>query len=386
MKRDRQSVDVQVPPRRHDAPEHASIGVAKPRKLAPQKTPVLVLGGSGYVAGELLRLLASHPRLEVAQVTSTSRAGEPVEEVFPHLQGTFGGLELTPPELLPALLDGAGQLAIFSTLPHGESASPVDALLRKTEEAGVQPHVVDLSADFRFASRETYERIYGFPHPAPSRIEEFLCALPEHSVDAHPRHVAHPGCFTTAVVLACTPLLALDIVAPRFAVSAVTGSTGSGRTPKPTTHHPERASNLFAYSPLEHRHAPEMEELIAKAAGRRAELSFVPHSGPFSRGIHATIHADLKAPLSSGAVVAAVREFYSDSPFVHVAGEPPRLKDVIGTNRCRIGLHAKGTSLVAFAVIDNLVKGAAGGAIQWMNRLLGHEETMGLEAPAVGWI
>lgn len=336
------------------------------------------------MAGELLRLLAAHPELEVAQVASASRAGERVDRVFPHLQGAFDGLELTASESVS--FQGAAKLAVFSTLPHGESAAPVDALLRRTEEAGVQTHVVDLSADFRFASQESYERVYGHPHAAPSRLGEFFCAVPEHAAAARPRHIAHPGCFTTAVVLACVPLLALDLVRPRIAVSAVTGSTGSGRTPKATTHHPERSSNLFAYVPLEHRHAPEMEELIAKASHRSAALSFVPHSGPFSRGIYATIHAELKAPRSSELVVEAVREFYSASPFVHVAAEPPRLKDVVGTNRCRIGLHAKGDSLVAFAVIDNLVKGAAGGAIQWMNRLLGHEETLGLEAPALGWI
>jgi N-acetyl-gamma-glutamyl-phosphate reductase common form len=348
--------------------------------------PVVVLGGSGYVAGELLRLLAAHPVLRPAAVVSASRAGEPVEAAFRHLAGCYGGLAFSPPEELPALAARHPRLAAFSAAPHGASAPLVDALLSAAEEAGSEVRVVDLSADFRFPEAAAWEEVYGRPHPAPGRLAEFACAVPEHAGVPPAPHRAHPGCFTTAAVLAAVPLLAAGLVEPRLTVVAVTGSTGAGRTPTPTTHHPERRSTLFAYQPLTHRHGPEMERLAAAASGVKAELDFVPQAGPLARGIYATVSGRLVRPAGAGEVAAALAEFYAGAPFVDVADEPPRLADVVGSNRCRLGVAARGDAVFVFAAIDNLVKGAAGGAIQWMNRLWGLDETAGLTQPGPGWV
>ncbi|MEM7357279.1 MAG: Asd/ArgC dimerization domain-containing protein, partial [Acidobacteriota bacterium] len=169
-------------------------------------------------------------------------------------------------------------------------------------------------------------------------------------------------------------------------VSALTGATGSGRTPKATTHYPERHANLKAYSPLAHRHAPEMEMLLTRLGGAAPRVDFVPHSGPWSRGIHATVHLDLDQPMTTDELTEHYAAFYAQAPFISVAGEPPRLKDVVGINRCHLGIAANGRRGVIFSVIDNLTKGSSGGALHWMNRLCGFDETLGLGRPGLGWI
>jgi len=344
--------------------------------------PVVVLGGSGYVAGELLRLLAGHPHLRPSAILSESQAGEPVESAFPHLTGCFPGLRFSGRDGLFAGLDG--KVAVFCAAPHGAAAALLDGVLAEAEEAGLEAHAVDLSADFRFADAAAYERVYGHAHGAPARLASFHCAVPEHANGTRNRHMAHPGCFTTATLLASVPLLKLGLVEPRLSVVAVTGSTGAGKTPTATTHHPARRSNLFAYSPLSHRHEPEMEALAKAASGVEAEIHFIPQAGPFARGIYATVQGKLLRPGED--VRAALASFYAGSPFVDVLGTPPRLQDVVGTNRCRMGVAVDGDHVAVFSAIDNLVKGAAGGGIQWMNRLLGLPETAGLTQPGPGWL
>lgn len=350
--------------------------------------PVVVLGGSGYVAGELLRLLAGHPGLRLAAAVSESQAATLVETVFPHLAGCFPDVTFASREDIAPLLAGlAGRrVAVFSAAPHGAAAALLDDVISTAEIAGVEPRVVDLSADFRFATAAAYEAVYGHAHGAPGRLTAFRCALPEHVDGGWDGHVGHPGCFTTAVLLAAVPLLRLELIEPRLAVVAVTGSTGAGRTPGPTTHHPARRSNLFAYKPLAHRHAPEMRALAAAAAGVEPEIHFVPQAGPFARGIYATLQARLQRPTPAAEISAALAEFYIAAPFVDVLSEPPRLQDVVGTNRCRLAAAVDGDHLAVFSALDNLVKGAAGGGVQWMNRLLGFPETMGLTQPGPGWL
>ena len=356
--------------------------------LAP--VPVVVLGGSGYVGGELLRLLAGHPAFQVVGVLSESRREMPVVAGFPHLRGTsLEGLRFLGFESAGGLVAGHAALGLFSALPHGESAPRVDALLSLAEGAGCALRAVDLSADFRHRDPARYAAIYGQPHAAPARLAEFTCALPELTRES-PRHVAHPGCFTTAATLALAPLVAGGWIEPRATVVAVTGSTGAGRTPTATTHHPERRSNLFAYSPLAHRHEPEMRALAA-AAGDLAvepEIDFVPHAGPFARGIHATISATLARPTSAEEIRSAVSTFYGilSSSFVSVLDAPPHLQGVVGTNRCDLHFVVRGSRLIAFSVLDNLVKGAAGGGVQWMNRLFSLPEPAGLLLPGLGWL
>ncbi|HYN21261.1 MAG TPA: N-acetyl-gamma-glutamyl-phosphate reductase, partial [Thermoanaerobaculia bacterium] len=279
-----------------------------------------------------------------------------------------------------------GPAAVFCAAPHGAAAALLDEVLGLAERAGAQARAVDLSADFRFADADSYARVYGHPHGAPSRLASFHCAVPEHAEGTPAAHLAHPGCFTTATLLAAVPLLKLGLIEPRLSVVAVTGSTGAGRTPTATTHHPARRSNLFAYSPLAHRHEPEMRTLAKAASGVDAEIHFIPQAGPFARGIYATVQATLRQPLPAAEVRSALATFYEGSPFVDVLDSPPRLQDVVGTNRCRLGVAVDGDHLAVFSAIDNLVKGAAGGGIQWMNRLLGFPETAGLTQPGPGWL
>ncbi len=347
--------------------------------------PTAVLGASGYAAGELMRLLAFHPRLRLTTAISRSHAGRPACAIFPHLRGVWDRLEFAGEEQVDTVLGTSRRVAVFSCMPHGKTAARLDALFTKAEKGAAELRLVDLSADFRLPSAEDYERVYGGAHGAPHRYAEFTCGLPELTAETPDGAIANPGCFTTATVLACAPAQALGLADPCFRVSAVTGSTGSGSSPSATTHHPERHGNIKAYLPLAHRHAPEMEMLLAGLGGEPPEVVFAPHSGPWSRGIHATVHLDLRRATTTGELRRDYADFYADSPFVSVGTEPPRLKEVVATNRCRIGVAASGRRAVVFSVIDNLTKGAAGGAVHWMNRLCGFEETTGLELPGVGW-
>jgi N-acetyl-gamma-glutamyl-phosphate reductase len=347
--------------------------------------PAIVLGGTGYVAGELLRLLAVHPRLALAAVASDSQPGTPVAAAFPHLAASLGGLRFASQEEVLAVVAAEPRSAVLAAAPHGVSAQLIDSLLTHAAAAGARPTVVDISADHRFADPAEYARVYRHPHGAPARLAEFTCAVPEHLAQAPTPHVAHPGCFSTATLLAVVPLLRLGLVEPELFVSAVTGSTGSGRSPTAGTHHPQRHSDLYAYGALAHRHAPEIAALARAAAGTDAHIAFVPHSGPFARGIHATVQARLARSMSGEEVRAALADFYAGGPFVRVLDTPPRIKDVVTSNYAQLSAACDGRSVAVMSVVDNLVKGAAGGAIQWMNRLLGFEETAGLTAPAPGW-
>lgn len=349
--------------------------------------PVVVLGGTGYVSGELLRLLAGHPSLRVAAVVSTSHAGAPVTASFPHLAGCgLDGLVFSDASALAPLVRSGGRLAVFAATPHGATAPLVDGQLTEAEAAGTEAHVVDLSADFRFSDPARFAAVYGSAHTAPHRLAAFSRGVPEHVTGPVGPHAAQPGCFVTAAVLAAYPAFALGLVEPDVFVSGVTGSSGSGRTPAANTHHPERRSTLYAYAPLNHRHEAEMRSLLGVAAGSEPDVAFVPHSGPFVRGIHATLRLTLTTPLPTDEVYAGYRAFYAGAPFVDVAAAPPKLTDVVGTNRARIGVTARGRVLVVTCVIDNLVKGSAGGGIQWMNRLLGLPEAAGLTQPGLGYL
>ncbi len=372
--------------------------------------PVIVLGGTGYVGGEMLRLVAAHPQLELGAAVSTSRAGGLLAESFAHLGPCYPEARFAS---FDAAIDGlanAPHWIVLSAAPHGASAAMVARLLDAAEAAGVKLTVVDASADFRFSDADAFASVYKQPHAAPGRLPEFLCAVPEHSPHIDTPHAAHPGCFATTMLLAIVPLVKAGACSGPFYVSAVTGSTGAGRTPRDTTHHPVRQSNLFAYLPLAHRHAPEVRALAHAAAGREIELHFVPHSGPMARGIHATIFcagssgkdaAELmkhEGAIGAGESMtgrdgrvatelqAVLADYYSGSGFVRVGSTPPRVKDIVGSNYAHLSVAVDGDTIVVCSVLDNLVKGAAGGSIQWVNRLLGLPESLGLTAPAAGWV
>lgn len=349
--------------------------------------PVIVLGGSGYVAGEMLRLVAGHPALELAAAVSTSAAGEPIAGTFGHLRAAYPSETFCSVEQAERMLAEAPHTVLLSAAPHGASAPLVRQFLAAADAAGTELSVADASADFRFADPAAFERVYGFSHPAPELIDRFVCAVPEH-VRATPaaQHAAHPGCFATTMLLGIVPLLGEGLAEASVCVSAVTGSTGAGRTPRATTHHPERQSNLFAYQPLVHRHAPEVAALAEAATNVPLNLHFVPHSGPFARGIHATIFAPMKRTVSRADVHEALAAWYDDAPLVHVLDDLPRMKDVAGGCYAALGAAVDGDTIVVTSVLDNLLKGAAGGTIQWLNRLLGLPQTAGLGDAAPGWL
>jgi N-acetyl-gamma-glutamyl-phosphate reductase common form len=348
-------------------------------------TPAIVLGGTGYVAGELLRLIAGHPQLELAAILSDSQPGAPVAAAFAHLRSAYPELKFAGIDAVETLIRSAARTALFSAAPHGVAAALIDRLLKAAEEAGTRTHCVDISADFRYSSPAAYEAVYKHAHGAPARIREFTCAVPEHLPTSPTPHVAHPGCFATATLLAIVPLLALGLTDPRLFVTGITGSTGSGRKPIEGTHHPHRHSDLYSYGALSHRHVPEIIACAKFATGIEAELNFVPHSGPFARGIHVTVQASLKRSIDTAQALQALKVYYKDCPFVRVGDTAPRSKDVATSNYSNLSAVTNGNSIAVMAVVDNLNKGAAGGAIQWMNRLLGLAETTGLTAAAPGW-
>jgi N-acetyl-gamma-glutamyl-phosphate reductase len=350
-----------------------------------EATPAIVLGGTGYVAGELLRLIAGHPQLKVAAVLSDSQPGTQVADAFPHLRSAYPELKFCGLEEIAGLIRQSPVAALFSAAPHGVSAHLVDRLLTAAGESDARVHCVDISADFRYATPGAYEAVYHHPHGAPERIKDFTCAVPEHLARSPTPHVAHPGCFATAILLASVPLLALGLTDTRLFVTGITGSTGSGRKPMEGTHHPHRHSDLYTYGALSHRHVPEIIACAKRATGIDAEFNFVPHSGPFARGIHVTVQAALKKSITTVQALEALEAYYHDRPFVRVGAAAPRIKDVAGSNYAILGAAANGNSIAVMSVLDNLNKGAAGGAIQWMNRLLGIPETCGLTAAAPGW-
>jgi len=349
------------------------------------RTPTIVLGGTGYVAGELLRLIAGHPRLELAAILSDSQPGAPVALAFPHLRGAYPHLKFASIDDIDAIMRATRESALFCAAPHGVAAGIIDRLLKAAEASGTLAHCVDISADFRYSSAGAYEAVYKHAHGAPARLREFTCAIPEHLQKSPTPHVAHPGCFATATLLASVPLLALGLTDPRLFVTGITGSTGSGRKPTEGTHHPQRHSDLYTYGALSHRHVPEVIACAKLATGVEAEFNFVPHSGPFARGIHVTVQASLKKPLSSGQALQALASYYQHCPFVRVGDTAPRVKDVATSNYASLSAVTNGNSIAVMSALDNLNKGAAGGAVQWMNRLLGFEEITGLTAPAPGW-
>lgn len=344
----------------------------------------VVIGARGYVGGELLRLLSGHPACEEVVAVARSGAGDPIVDSFSHLQPLYG--EQCFVDLATALGDAqeGERWAIFTAVPHGTSASLLSEALPELEQRGVAVKVVDLAADFRLASPEDYESTYRAPHGDPSLYPSFVCALPDLLAPTPDAHIAHPGCFTTAVSLAAAPLVAEGLSEGRIVASCITGSTGSGRAPGAGTHHPHRHANLVGYSPLVHRHRIEMEQLMG-AVGEAPDIIFLPHSGPFSRGIHATLSTRLSREITADQLRDLYRDYYAHSSFVTIVNGTPNLKDVVGSNHCRLGVAAHGDEVVIYSVIDNLLKGAAGGAIQWMNRLFKLAPETGLEQCSSGW-
>ncbi len=341
---------------------------------------VAVIGGSGYVAGELLRLLLQHPEVTECVATSRSQAGKPISDVHPPLipltSARFAGS--TPAEI------SRGQDVVFLSLEHGESSRVATDVF----EAG-PGLVVDLAADFRLQDLRVHEENYG-RHPARDLVSRFRYGLADvyGSRLRGAKAIATPGCFATAAQLALYPLArsGLDL---RPSLFAVTGSSGAGGQPKQTTHHPARANNLFAYSVLSHRHEAEVLQSWRAWSGRPdATARLMAHSGPFVRGIYLTLHAYLPEPAAAPAadhVVSLFQQAYAGRPFVRIMDRPPELTHAVGTNYAlaHAAQSSDGRELQVSIAIDNLVKGAGGQAVQAMNLALGLDECAGLTATGI---
>lgn len=320
-----------------------------------------------------MRLLSRHPRVELAFISSRGDAGSPFYEVHPQFYGVVG-LELQPPEL--ALIPGAVEL-VFCALPHGRSAEVVPPLLK----AGKR--VIDLSADFRLGDASLYENWYGWAHPAPALLEGAVYGMPEMNGAALPGAalVANPGCYPTSALLALAPLADAGWVDwTSVVIDAKTGVSGAGRNPKQAFHFPECTESVKAYRIGDHQHTPEIEQELTRLSGEAVTLTFTPHLVPMVRGILSTIYLRLRRECTPEQVGQLYEEFYSGAPFVRLPEQLPETRLVRGSNYCDLGwrFDRRTGRLVLVSAIDNLVKGAAGQAVQNMNLQLGFPEETGL--------
>lgn len=343
---------------------------------------VVVLGAGGFVGAELLRLVVCHPHLELVAAESATHAGRPVGDVLPHL-APWTDVCFTAPEAFDCDRFADGAWTVLAALPHGTSMQRVPVLLDRSGDHDVQ--VVDLSGDFRLRDAQAYAAAYGRPHQAAERLGELVYGLPELNRNeiAAARAVANPGCFATAAALALLPAAHSPWSARSISVTGITGSSGAGVEPRATTHHPLRAHEVQAYRPLDHQHVPEMLQTWTDAGGDNAiPFSFVPHRSPLVRGIAVTAQLVVEAPVSTGEAEEVYQGSYGDEPFVRLLDAPPSLRQVCGSNRCDLHVTARDRVVVVCAAIDNLVKGAAGQAIQNVNVMNGWNETAGLLLPA----
>ena len=335
-----------------------------------------VVGGSGYTGAELLRLLSTHPEIDVVAATAETNAGLRAAALYPSLAAAYPDLQYGPMD--PAALSGLD--VVFLAMPHGASQSFAPQLL------GTVGHVVDLGADFRLPPGD-YEQWYGETHTAPEVIDQFAYGMVEFYRPAivAATHVAVPGCYPTAASIALAPLFAAGLVDRHVIVDAMSGLSGAGRALKATSHFSEADESVSAYGLLAHRHTVEIERTLSKVGGVAVQALFTPHLVPMVRGMQATCHAmPVVEGLSTTSLLATYREYYADEPFVVVVDEPPPTKAATGANTCLVTVRADDRTgrVLALGVLDNLVKGASGSAVQNANLLLGLPETTAL--PTVG--
>jgi N-acetyl-gamma-glutamyl-phosphate/LysW-gamma-L-alpha-aminoadipyl-6-phosphate reductase len=358
------------------------------QRTATATTPTWIFGAKGVLAGELLRLLDLHPTLRLRG--AVSRSEQSVESAHPHLQ--TGASTCSADEARAAIVAAAKageKPAVLLALPHGESCAAWKALRNELGAHADEVYVVDLAADYRLRDPARYQAAYGHAHPDAAELERFVYGLVEFHRDAvrSAKRVAAPGCFATALQLACVPAARgalLDASKP-WILHGITGSSGSGAEPKPGTHHPWRHGNLWAYSLGGHRHEAELAQAL-DACGVAPSIHFVAHSGPFARGIHLTC----ALPLARKATTADVRSHYADafegSPFVALceAGRAPDLRSISGSNRALVAVDVRADVLTVLVTLDNMVKGGAGQALQCLNLMLGLPETAGLPRAGLG--
>ncbi|MCL4552627.1 MAG: N-acetyl-gamma-glutamyl-phosphate reductase [Candidatus Marsarchaeota archaeon] len=332
---------------------------------------VTIVNITGYTGVELARILARHPGADIIEVTGRSAAGKQLAEIFPHL----AAIDMPIKSEVDRQVDIA-----FLALPHQAAAEVAPTLLQR----GIK--VIDLSADFRLKNAADYEHWYDASHPAPDLLASAVYGLTELNRDAvrEARLIANPGCYPTSAILALAPALQEGILEPGIIIDSKSGVSGAGRSPNLTTHFCEVSGGVSAYGLKGHRHLPEIVQELQRQAPGAMDLAvtFVPHLIPMTRGILSTCYATLAKQLSADQVREIYLRFYSHDPFVRVVEQPPHTKQVLGSNYCHIypTVDQRTRRLIVVSVIDNLMKGAAGQAVQNMNVMLGIPETTGLDS------
>ncbi len=357
--------------------------------MRQSRLKVAILGASGYTGGELLRLLSGHPKVTVTTVTADKSVELPVTAVFPSLD-TFHALRFEPlhVERIIKKVD-----LVFAALPHTTSMEPVAACVRAGKP------VIDLSADYRLTRVASYEQWYGAPHTSPALLKQSIYGLPELHREKirRARLVAVPGCYPTAAILQLAPLLARQVIqADTIIIDAKSGVSGAGRNPALLSHFPEAHDSMTAYAIAHHRHIPEIEQELERIVnthtakrqgGTTVNVVFTPHLAPMNRGILSTAYAKLRKPLTDDAVKQLYRDFYRNERFVRIREEPSSISPshVRGSNFCDIGafVDRRTRHVITVSALDNLVKGAAGQAIQSMNVMMGFPEEMALTSPGI---
>lgn len=338
--------------------------------MTNDKVKVAVLGGSGYTAVELLKILLRHPRVEIAAVTS--RQAEHVADLHPSL---LGRLDLQCVPFDADVLKEKGVRCAFGCLPHGTSMEVIPPLLK----AGIR--VVDLSADYRLRTPDVYQRWYKEPHHDPVNLGRAVYGLPEFYADriAGAQLVANPGCYPQTGIIGLAPLVANRLIElTNIIVDSKSGVSGAGRTPKLSAHFPECNESVSAYGVGTHRHTPEMEQSLGDLVGQPVRVLFSPHLIPMDRGIFSTIYATPLKPVTEAELVALYRTYYGGKPFVRVRTGFPATKDTTGTNFIDVSPKVVGDRIVVLAAEDNLIRGASGVAVQNFNLMFGFDETTGL--------
>lgn len=332
---------------------------------------VAILGATGYTALELIKLLLRHPDVEIACLTSRQEGQPHISEVHPQLTGRVDlQLEQFEPATVAARVD-----CVFSCLPHAASASALAPILDG------ETKVVDLSADYRLWDAGVYEQWYAQKHPDPERIGKVAYGLPELYRDQieSAALIANPGCYPTSAILGLAPLLKEKLITTDdIIIDSKSGISGAGRNLKLTTHYAECNESISAYNVGRHRHTPEIAQILSSAAGQDVRVLFTPHLTPMDRGILTTAYARPAGAINEQTLLEAMQAFYRNEPFVRVVGHLPATKDVAGSNFCDVTARVVGDRIVVLCCIDNLIKGAAGAAVQNMNLMFGFDETTAL--------
>ena len=333
-----------------------------------------IIGATGYTGLELVRLLHTHPRVKIEVITSESHAGNDFSTIHSHLSGladyklsSLNDINKYNPDV------------VFLALPHGVSMETVKKL-------GIEKFkIIDLSADFRLKNPDTYAQWYNHSHSCPEYLKEAVYGLPELFYDdiKNAWLIANPGCYPTSSILPLAPLLKKKIIEPgSIIIDSKSGVTGAGAKAKETTHFPTVNDNFSAYGLLTHRHTPEINSILNEFSDKPFEITFTPHLLPVNRGILSTIYAKTSKKSNQQEITEILQDYYQNKPFVNICNTPPSIKDVRGSNYCNIfaTVNEKTNQLILVSVIDNLIKGASGQAIQNMNIMFGFDESTGLKA------